>query len=132
MLLSLILTVALMAACYAPPEGSPTSDEPPSSALLLASSQQKLDAGDPRGAVEALISAAELAETDAERCSFAEGTTELADQMHAHEHHAQARIAYAIAIRFAKECPHLDQSELQRRQDQAAASMALVSRAPSR
>ena len=121
------------AACHAPER--PSTDEivasAPDHGSLMESARQQLDKGDAKSALDDLIHAAELAETaddsEAIRCPFAESTTDIADRMVEREHHAEARLAYAVAVRFAEDCPHLDRAELQSRQQLAANAMRAVS-----
>jgi hypothetical protein len=123
---AVVIAVAVTAACYAPASDDADSSAP-SYLPLLESSKQRLAADDARGAIDELMQAAEIVETMADEgasdCPFAESTIGIADQMLEREHHAEARLAYAIAIRHAEACPHLDRNQLQARQAEAASGV---------
>jgi hypothetical protein len=131
--LVVVVALALAGACDAP--SGPSADKvdpsnPREYLPVIDSANRQLAAGDARSAIEELIHAAELAELDSDGCPFAELTGDMADRMLALEHPLEARMAYAIAVRYARDCPAIDGTELRLRQDDAASDMRTASYLP--
>lgn len=119
---ALLTAVAAASLCCTAPEHDPELEDArpqevaPSYAVLAKSAEANIAAGHPRLAIEDLMAAAEHAsELDNggwSYCRFGESTITIARQFSAAEFHGEAAMAFAIAVRFAQDCPELDRDEL--------------------
>jgi hypothetical protein len=97
---------------------------------MLASGQRRASAGDARAALNDLMAATDLVadatnKSGPDFCMFGAAVPPVAEAIESTGSLGDAQIAYAIAVRFAQNCPDLDRDALRAQQESARARAML-------
>jgi serine/threonine protein kinase len=98
---------------------------------MIESARKRAAAGDNRTALNDLLYASDLIAVatepgDPDYCTFGAAIPEVADRLVETDALSEAQMAYAIARRFAKDCPTLGKQDLLARQESARAQAMLT------
>jgi hypothetical protein len=117
----LVIAAALLAMLLAPErssmkEASQHRDAKAEYWPLIEYAKRQVRNADPRGAIQTLMHASEVArdgELDrASHCLLGAEAADIAGRLMVGEYYKEAAISYAVAVSHAKVCPHLDRDQL--------------------